>query len=111
MELDESDVRALTQAVGGMGRPSSPANSAAPSPTNRTSRKAAPGPSAVYHFAGSNATHQGVDELSDSKAHSAPATPLIGADSLRRLRKAKPSARKGAVGLARPSRAKDRAGR
>ena len=111
MELDESDVRALTQAVGGMGRPSSPANSAAPSPTNRTSRKAAPGPSAVYHFAGSNATHQGVDELSDSKAPSAPATPLIGADSLRRLRKAKPSARKGAVGLARPSRAKDRAGR
>ncbi len=111
MELDESDVRALTQAVGGMGRPPSPANSAATSPINRTSRKAAPGPSAVHHFSGSNATHQGVDELSDSKAHSAPATPLIGADSLRRLRKAKPSARKGAVGLARPSRAKDRAGR
>ena len=111
MELDESDVRALTQAVGGMGRPSSPANSAATSPINRTSRKASPGPSAVHHFSGSNATHQGVDELSDSKAPSAPATPLIGADSLRRLRKAKPSARKGAVGLARPSRAKDRAGR
>jgi 23S rRNA pseudouridine2605 synthase len=108
MELDESDVRALTQAVGGVGRMTHPTG-VLPQPTTRPSRKAVP--SSVHHFAGSNATHEGHDDASGSKARPAPVTPLIGADSLRRLRKTKPSARKGPAGLARPSRSKDRAGR
>jgi 23S rRNA pseudouridine2605 synthase len=108
MELDESDVRALTQAVGGMGR-MSPPSGVVPSPTPRPSRKAVPAP--VHHFAGSNDSHDGHDGPSGTKARPAPTTHLIGADSLRRLRKTKPSARKGPAGLARPSRSKDRAGR
>ena len=108
MELDESDVRALTQAVGGMGR-MTPPSGVVPSPTPRPSRKAVPAP--VHHFAGSNASHDGHVDPSGTKARPAPVTPLIGADSLRRLRKTKPSARKGPVGLARPSRSKDRTGR
>ena len=110
MELDETDVRALTQAVGGVGR-TKPPSAVVPLPPTRPSRKAVPVPSPVHHFAGSNANHEGHDDASGSMARPAPVTPLIGADSLRRLRKAKPSARKGPVGLARPSRAKDRAGR
>jgi 23S rRNA pseudouridine2605 synthase len=108
MELDESDVRALTQAVGGMGR-MTPPSGVVPSPTPRPLRKAVPAP--VHHFAGSNASHDGHDDPSGTKVRPAPVTPLIGADSLRRLRKTKPSARKGPVGLARPSRSKDRTGR
>jgi 23S rRNA pseudouridine2605 synthase len=110
MELDEADVRALTQAVGGMGLKSSPSGFV-PSPTPRSSRKHLPVPASVHHAAGSNANFEGHDDSSGSKARPAPVTPLIGADSLRRLRKAKPSARKGPVGLARASRSKDRAGR
>ena len=110
MELDESDVRALTQAVGGMGRiapPSGVASSASPRP----SRKSVSAPSPVHHFAGANTKPESQDDASGSKPRPVPVTPLIGADSLRRLRKAKPSARKGPVALARPSRSKDRAGR
>ena len=110
MELDEADVRALTQAVGGMGLKSSPSGFV-PSPTPRSSRKHLPVPAPVHHAAGSNANFEGHDDSSGSKARPAPVTPLIGADSLRRLRKAKPSASKGPVGLARASRSKDRAGR
>ena len=46
MELDESDVRALTQAVGGMGR-MTPPSGVVPSPTPRPLRKAVPAP--VHH--------------------------------------------------------------
>jgi len=110
MELDETDVRALTQAVSGVGR-TKPPSAVVPSPPTRPPRKAEPVPSPEHHFPESNANHEGHDDASGSMARPAPVTPLIGADSLRRLRKAKPSARKGPVGLARPSRAKDRAGR
>jgi 23S rRNA pseudouridine2605 synthase len=109
MELDETDVRALTQAVGGMGR-MHPSSGVVSSPS-QPSRKTVPRPAPVHHVAGSNANHEGRDESSGLKARPAPVTPLIGADSLRRLRKAKPSARKGPVGLARSIRAKDRPGR
>jgi 23S rRNA pseudouridine2605 synthase len=109
MELDETDVRALTQAVGGMGR-MQPSSGVVSSPS-QPSRKTVPRPAPVHHVAVSNANHEGRDESSGLKAHPAPVTPLIGADSLRRLRKAKPSARKGPVGLARSIRAKDRPGR
>jgi 23S rRNA pseudouridine2605 synthase len=109
MELDETDVRALTQAVGGTGR-MQPSSGVVSSPS-QPSRKTVPRPAPVHHVAGSNANHEGRDESSGLKARPAPVTPLIGADSLRRLRKAKPSARKGPVGLARSTRAKDRPGR
>jgi 23S rRNA pseudouridine2605 synthase len=109
MELDETDVRALTQAVGGMGR-MQPSSGVVSSPS-QPSRKTVPRPAPVHHVAVSNANHEGRDESSGLKARPAPVTPLIGADSLRRLRKAKPSARKGPVGLARSIRAKDRPGR
>ena len=109
MELDESDVRALTQAVGGMAR-SSP-KVAVPSPTGRPLRKAPSMPSPLHQFSGSQANPAGLDGSRDAKTRSAADAPLIGADSLRRLRKTKPGARKGPVGLARPSRGKDRAGR
>jgi 23S rRNA pseudouridine2605 synthase len=110
MELDESDVRALTQAVAGMGRMSTPSGVAA-SPSPRPSRKAMSAPSPVHHFAGAKTEPENHDDARGSKPRSAQVTPLIGADSLRRLRKTKPSARKGPVGLARPPRSKDRAGR
>ena len=110
MELDESDVRALTQAVGGMGRIAPPSGVVA-SASPRPSRKAVSAPSPVHHFAGANTKPESQDDASGSKPRPVPVTPLIGADSLRRLRKAKPSARMGPVALARPSRSKDRAGR
>jgi len=110
MELDESDVRALTQAVGGMGRMAA-ATGAVTSPSSRPSRKAMSSPNPVHHFSGSDTHQEGHDDVSGSKTRPAPVTPLIGADSLRRLRKAKPGARNAPVGLARPSRSKDRAGR
>ena len=110
MELDESDVRALTQAVGGMGRMAA-ATGAVTSPSSRPSRKAMSSPDPVHHFSGSDTHQEGHDDVSGSKTRPAPVTPLIGADSLRRLRKAKPGARNAPVGFARPSRSKDRAGR
>ena len=103
MELDESDVRALTQAVGGMGRMAA-ATGAVTSPSSRPSRKAMSSPNPVHHFSGSDTHQEGHDDVSGSKTRPAPVTPLIGADSLRRLRKAKPGARNAPVGLARPSR-------
>ncbi len=110
MELDETDVRALTQAVGGMARPS-PASPALNSPSGRPLRKAMPMASPVHHFSGGNPDPQNLEDGHPLKARPAATTPLIGADSLRRLRKAKPSQRKRPVGPARPSRTKDRAGR
>lgn len=110
MELDESDVRALTQAVGGMGR-HVPAGGPATSFNARPLRKPLAGASPVHHFSGGSTDQSSEQDANPGKARPTAATPLIGADSLRRLRKAKPSQRKGAVGLARPSRTKDRAGR
>ena len=110
MELDESDVRALTQAVGGMGRHSS-AVGPATSSNARPLRKPLAGASPVHHFSGGSTDQPSEQDANPGKVRPTAAMPLIGADSLRRLRKAKPSQRKGAVGLARPSRTKDRAGR
>ena len=110
MELDESDVRALTQAVGGMGRHSS-AGGPATSSNARPLRKPLAGASPVHHFSGGSSDQSSEQDANPAKARPTAAMPLIGADSLRRLRKAKPSQRKGAVGLARPFRTKDRAGR
>lgn len=110
MELDESDVRALTQAVGGMGR-HSPAGGPATSFNARPLRKPLAGASPVHHFSGGSTDQPSEPDANPGKARPTSVTPLIGADSLRRLRKAKPSQRKGAVGLARPSRTKDREGR
>jgi len=110
MELDESDVRALTQAVGGMARQPH-AGVSATSSSARPLRKTLPGASPVHHFSGGSA-NQPIEQDADSvKARATAAMPLIGADSLRRLRKAKPSQRKGAVGASRTSRTKYRAGR
>ena len=110
MELDESDVRALTQAVGGMGRHSS-AGGPATSSNARPLRKPLAGASPVHHFSGGSTDQPSEQDANPGKVRPTAAMPLIGADSLRRLRKAKPSQRKGAVGLARPFRTKDRAGR
>jgi 23S rRNA pseudouridine2605 synthase len=102
MELDESDVRALTQAVGGMSR--SAPKAASPSHSGRPLRKPMSTPTPVSDVVGPMGHSVGAGTANETKSRGAVDTHLIGADSLRRLRKAKPGARKGPVGLARPSR-------
>ena len=112
MELDEADINALIQAVGGLGRRSHPSANGLGSRTP-DSRKASPVYQAVSHdisnaSMGHPSSGGGAAGREDSPTSQ---TPLIGADSLRRMRKANVNQRKRSGAQASVGRSKERNGR